>query len=55
MSRPVPDADAVEQQQPAVPDEPVSELPAELPLEADPADAAEQAIPVPLDEDEERS
>jgi hypothetical protein len=26
----------------------------ELPLEADPADAAEQAVPVPVDEDEYR-
>jgi hypothetical protein len=54
MTTPVPDADAAEQQQPVVPDEPGSELPAELPLEADPADAAEQAVAVPLDDDEGR-
>jgi hypothetical protein len=57
-----PEADAAEQLLPAHPgadeDEEAQpdELPelAELPLEADPADAVEQAVVVPVDEDEYR-
>jgi hypothetical protein len=50
-------ADVVEQHQPAVPgtddtDEP--QLPEKLPLEADAADAAEQAREVDLDEEDYR-
>ena len=33
---------------------PVDEEPVELPFEADPADAVEQAVAVPVDEDEYR-
>ncbi len=52
-----PITDVVEQNQPAVPgaeesDKP--ELPDSVPLEADAADAAEQAREIPLDEDEYR-
>ena len=52
-----PDADLAEQEMDAVPgdmdaDEP--DLPGELPLEANEADAAEQARPVSLDDDEYR-
>jgi hypothetical protein len=57
-----PEADAVEQLLPADPEAEVDgdpqrdELPelTELPLEADPADAVEQAVVVPVDEDEYR-
>jgi hypothetical protein len=57
-----PEADAVEQSLPADPEAEEGEetgrdeLPqlAELPLEADPADAVEQAVVVPVDEDEYR-
>jgi hypothetical protein len=48
----VPEADAVEQSQPVAPVED-GDTP-DLPLEADGADAAEQAVVVPLDEDEGR-
>jgi hypothetical protein len=52
-----PDADVVEQQQPATPDEdgeePFAE-PAGLPSEADPADVAEQRVAVPEDDDYDR-
>ena len=48
----VPVTDALEQRQPAAPVEEL--LDRELPLEADPADAAEQSVVVPLDEDEGR-
>jgi hypothetical protein len=48
----VPEADAVEQSQPVGPVE-HCDAP-DLPLEADDADAAEQAVVVPLDEDEGR-
>lgn len=50
-------ADVVEQNQPAVPmaDEPDEpRIPDKLPLEADAADAAEQAREVELDEDDYR-
>jgi hypothetical protein len=46
-----PSADRVEQETPVVP-EPDSDV--QVPLEADPADAAEQAAVVELDEDEHR-
>ena len=52
-----PIADVVEQNQPAVPgadDAREPELPDKLPLEADAADAAEQAREVELDEDDYR-
>ena len=49
----VPEADAVEQAQPAGPGE--HRAARDLPLEADPADSAEQAVVVPLDEDEGRT
>jgi hypothetical protein len=52
-----PDADAVEQATPAGPGEHVADSGGDagrLPLEADPADAAEQAVVVELDEDERR-
>ena len=57
-----PEADAVEQSLPADPEAEEGEearrdeLPelTELPLEADPADAVEQAVVVPVDEDEYR-
>jgi hypothetical protein len=55
LDEPVPDA--VEQLQDAVPDEDESdetELPDQVPLEADPADAAEQARTVQLGEDDYR-
>ena len=53
------EADAAEQLLPAGEDEVAAggerpEAEAELPLEADPADAAEQAVSVPVDEDEYR-
>jgi hypothetical protein len=54
-----PEADAAEQAQPLddrdaeAAAEPSAE-PARFPWEADPADAAEQAVPVPVDEDEYR-
>ena len=52
------EADAAEQEQELVDDgettsrDPAFERP--LPLEVDPADAVEQAVPVPVDEDEYR-
>ncbi len=48
----VPEADVTEQQLPAVDtaDHPVE---TGVPMEADPADVAEQAAPVPHDEDDE--
>jgi hypothetical protein len=49
----VPVADAAEQSVPAAPGE--ERLPHATPLEADEADAAEQAVVVPLDEDEGRT
>jgi hypothetical protein len=49
----VPEADAVEQTIPAAPAE--ERLETDLPLEVDAADAAEQAVVVPLDEDEGRA
>jgi hypothetical protein len=52
-----PIADVIEQNQPAAPgadDVRVPELPDKLPLEADAADAAEQAREVELDEDDYR-
>jgi hypothetical protein len=52
-----PIADVVEQNQPAVPgadESSESQLPDKLPLEADVADAAEQAREVELDEDDYR-
>lgn len=55
LDEPVPDA--VEQLQDAVPDGDESdeiELPLQVPLEADPADAAEQARTVQLGEDDYR-
>lgn len=56
-----PEADSTEQSQP-VDDDPGRETEtaedrsdeSRMPLEADPADAAEQAVPVPVDEDEYR-
>lgn len=51
-----PDADVAEQNQEVVPlddDLDEADLPEELPLEADPADAAEQARQVGLDEDDD--
>ncbi len=56
--REAPEADAAEQSQAldeegeAAPQEPAFRQP--LPLEVDPADAVEQAVPVPVDEDEYR-
>jgi hypothetical protein len=50
-------ADVVEQSQPAVPGTDESDEPPtadKLPLEVDPADAAEQAIEVAIDEDDYR-
>jgi hypothetical protein len=55
IDQPVPDV--VEQRREVVPDGEESdelELPAQIPLEADPADAAEQARVVQLGEDEYR-
>lgn len=55
LDEPVPDV--VEQRQEAVPDGEDTdelELPSEVPLEADPADAAEQARTVTLGEDDYR-
>lgn len=52
-----PDADVAEQHQEAVPgseEEDEAKLPERLPLEADPADAAEQAREVQLGEDDYR-
>lgn len=52
-----PDADALEQAEPAGPGEHVADEGGDagrLPLEADPADAAEQAVVVELDEDDRR-
>lgn len=52
-----PDADAVEQSLPTGPGQHVADEGGDagrLPLEADPADAAEQAVVVELDEDERR-
>ena len=54
-----PEADAAEQAQPlddrdAVAGAEQTGEPAGIPWEADPADAAEQAVPVPVDEDEYR-
>jgi hypothetical protein len=51
-----PDADVAEQHQEAVPgsEEDEAELPERVPLEADPADAAEQAREVQLGEDDYR-
>jgi hypothetical protein len=52
-----PEADAAEQAQTLDDAEAAVEPPigtAPLPWEADPADAAEQAVPVPVDEDEYR-
>jgi hypothetical protein len=59
-----PEADAAEQSLPVDDEqldeeneagvEPSLEPEIELPLEADPADAVEQAVPVPVDEDEYR-
>ena len=52
-----PEADAAEQAQTLDDAESAVEPPAgaaPLPWEADPADAAEQAVPVPVDEDEYR-
>lgn len=48
-----PEADAVEQAQPAAPGEVRADV-GERPLEADVADVAEQDVAVPLDEDEGR-
>jgi hypothetical protein len=47
-----PEADAIEQAQSSAPGE--HRAARDLPLEADQADAAEQAVVVPLDEDEVR-
>ena len=51
-----PDADSAEQDMDAIPDTDADEqgLPQELPLEADEADAAEQARQVSLDDDDYR-
>jgi hypothetical protein len=52
-----PEPDVVEQHQEAVPSDeesPDAEIPARVPLEADPADAAEQSRTVELGEDEYR-
>lgn len=48
-----PDADVVEQLQSTDDEEPVDE-PVDLPSEADPADVAEQHVPVPDDDDYDR-
>ncbi|MFC4001388.1 hypothetical protein ACFS2C_06440 [Prauserella oleivorans] len=49
-----PDADVHEQRQ-SIPDGSITEPPElDVPLEANPADAAEQAAAVPLDEEEHR-
>ncbi len=47
-----PEADVTEQQTPVTP---AADTPVEtgIPMEADPADVADQASPVPLDEDDE--
>lgn len=53
----VPEADALEQATPAIPDDDIIEAPAAqppaAPNEADPADAWEQALPVPHPEDDD--
>ncbi|MGC7094823.1 hypothetical protein ACPZ19_09175 [Amycolatopsis lurida] len=46
-----PTADALEQSQPAVPESQDERAGTEVPLEADPADAAEQREPAGLDEE----
>jgi len=48
-----PEADAAEQETGAVPDDEQEAEPAAVPLETNPADAAEQAREVPEDEDED--
>ncbi len=47
-----PPEDVADQRTDAFPDEPETDIPEELSLEADPADAQEQATPAPLDEDD---
>jgi hypothetical protein len=47
-----PEADVVEQSQPATPGS--TTLRHDVPFEADDADAAEQSVAVPLDDDEDR-
>ncbi|WP_019811460.1 hypothetical protein [Saccharomonospora halophila] len=49
---PAPEADREEQQQPVFGED--APAPVGAPLDADPADVAEQAAPVPVDEDDER-
>jgi hypothetical protein len=49
----VPEADAIEQQQPALPDD-VDEEQVSIPPDAPEADALEQARDVPLDDDGQR-
>ncbi|QFU88903.1 hypothetical protein [Amycolatopsis sp. YIM 10] len=46
-----PEADALEQSRPAVPDTQDEPAGTEVPLEADPADAADQREPAGLDEE----
>ena len=48
------DADLVEQRQPVGDDGPLAEADRDLPLEADAADAAEQGVAVPADDDVDR-
>lgn len=54
LSPEVPPEDALEQQQPATDSEAVDDEVTDTPVEADPADRAEQARVVELDEDEYR-
>ena len=49
-----PAPDVVEQRQPVDDEAEADQLPAEMPHESDPVDAADQRIPVPLDEDHDR-
>ncbi|GAB2482100.1 hypothetical protein [Jatrophihabitans fulvus] len=51
LSDEAPEADVAEQARPAVHDDTTSPR-TDLPLEADPADAAEQDVAVPLDDDD---
>jgi hypothetical protein len=50
----VPEADAIEQQQPTLPDDDEDEEPVSIPSDAPEADALEQARGVPMDDDAER-
>jgi hypothetical protein len=58
MPADAPEADYLEQHQPATPDDPedvAGPLVVDPDVEANPADVLEQAVPVPVDDEEERS